>query len=107
VVLRCSRMGAVEEHEAPWMIAGGLTRDALPGALAEIQKDITGWLARDGNDRLRAWLLEQLPDPLDIIRATGESRRRHGAADAWETETAGYSSALAHGLSCAEPDHPR
>lgn len=81
VVLRCTRTGGVEEGVAPWFVAGKLTRDDLPKRLAEIQADLDGWLARDGNGALRAWLLEPLPDPLEVIRAINEPRRR-GAA--WE-----------------------
>jgi hypothetical protein len=99
VVLRCSKMGAVEEGEAPWVVATGLTRDGLPAALAELQSDLNGWLQREGNERLRDWVLEQLPDPLDVIRATGESRRRHGTHEQdWASDT-DVLPALAHGLS--------
>jgi hypothetical protein len=108
VVLRCSKMGAVEDGEAPWIIADGLTRDRLPAALAEIQADITAWLARESNQRLRDWLLEQLPDPLDVIRASGESRRRHGTHEAtWEEEAEAFPAAIAHGLTTAEPTGQR
>lgn len=84
VVLRCTRTGGVEEGVAPWFVAGKLTRDDLPKLLAEIQADLDGWLAREEYRALRSWLLEHLPDPLDVIRAIGEPRRRHSAHDAWE-----------------------
>ena len=84
IVLRCSRAGAVEPDEAPWVICGGLTRDQLPLMLAEIQTDVTGWLADGSRQALRAWLLEQLPDPLDVIRATNETRRRTSPEAEWE-----------------------
>lgn len=84
IVLRCSRAGAVEPDEDPWVICGGLTRDQIPQMLAEIQNDVTGWLADDSRQALQTWLLEQLPDPLDVIRATNETRRRGAPEADWE-----------------------
>jgi hypothetical protein len=84
IVLRCSRAGAVEPDEDPWVISSGLTRDQIPPMLAEIQSDVAGWLAADSRQKLRAWLLQQLPDPLDVIRATNETRRRSSPEAEWE-----------------------
>jgi hypothetical protein len=83
IVLRCSRAGAVEAHEDPWVIGTGLTREQLPHVLAEIQGDLDAWLEDETRQELRAWLLEQLPDPLDVIRATNETRRRSAAEGDW------------------------
>jgi hypothetical protein len=76
IVLRCTRAGAVEAEERPWVVASGLMRDALAPALAEIQADLDAWLDADGRQGLRPWLMQELPDPLDVIRAFGETRRR-------------------------------
>jgi hypothetical protein len=66
------------------VIGNGLTRDQLPQVLAEIQADVAAWLGEERRHALRAWLLEQLPDPLDVIRATNETRRRSAAEPEWE-----------------------
>jgi hypothetical protein len=87
IVLRCSRGGAVEEHEDPWMIANGLTRDLLPKVLAEIQADVTTWLDQENRHSLRDWILQVLPDPLEVIRATNETRRRAVPEADWDTAT--------------------
>lgn len=84
IVLRCSRSGAVEANEEPWVIGSGLTRDQLPQVLAEIQGDLDAWLEDEKRHALRAWLLEQLPDPLDVIRATSETRRRSVPENDWD-----------------------
>jgi hypothetical protein len=84
IVLRCSRAGAVEEQEDPWMIANGLTRDLLPKVLAEIQADVMAWLEAESRRALREWIHQVLPDPLDVIRATNETRRRGGGDAEWE-----------------------
>lgn len=103
IVLRCSRSGAVETQEDPWIIASGLSRDQLPPALADIQNNLTEWLAHDGRSGLRSWLLEQLPDPLDVIRACGETRRRAPVIDdGWEPDAA-FLPALATELGAGMP----
>jgi len=84
VVLRCTRAGAVEASEDPWVIGSRLTRDQLPQVLAEIQGDLNTWLDDERRHALRAWLLEHLPDPLDVIRATNETRRRSAPEPDWE-----------------------
>lgn len=94
VVLRCSRAGAVEGDEEPWVIASGLTREQLPQFLAEIQGDVAAWLGRDERRALRAWLLEQLPDPIDVIRASNETRRRAPAESEWDTNGAFFPSLI-------------
>jgi hypothetical protein len=102
IVLRCSRAGAVEAGEDPWVIASGLTRDQLPQVLAEIQGDLSTWLEDEKRSELRAWLLEQLPDPLDVIRAASETRRRASADTDWESAGPFYPS-LIHELSPERP----
>lgn len=84
IVLRCSRSGAVEATEAPWVIGNGLTREQLPLILAEIQHDLHGWLEDEQRHDLREWLLQLLPDPLDVIRASNETRRRVSTEPEWE-----------------------
>jgi hypothetical protein len=88
IVLRCSRAGAVEADEAPWVIGNGLTREQLPQILAEIQADLNGWLDHDERRELREWLLQQLPDPLDVIRASNETRRRPSSDADWDSSSA-------------------
>jgi hypothetical protein len=88
IVLRCSRAGAVEAGEEPWVIGSGLTREQLPQMLAEIQGDLNAWLDDEKRHELRAWLLEQLPDPLDVIRASNETRRRTPAEPEWDSSGA-------------------
>lgn len=78
IVLRCTRAGAVEAEERPWVVATGLVREALPQVLAEIQGDLETWLDSADRAGLREWLMQELPDPLDVIRAFGETRRRGG-----------------------------
>ncbi len=98
IVLRCTRSGAVEENEDPWIIADGLTRDRLPAALSDIQNNLTDWLGDARHQALRAWLLERLPDPLDVIRASGETRRKSAVHDdPWEADGA-FLPSLAHEL---------
>jgi hypothetical protein len=88
IVLRCNRSGAVEENEEPWIVSSGLSRDQLPSTLTDIQTNLGEWLAHDDRRALRAWLLERLPDPLDVIRACGETRRRTAVTeDVWEPDT--------------------
>ncbi len=102
IVLRCNRSGAVEAGEEPWIISSGLTRDQLPAALNEIQNNLTGWLAQEDRAALKVWLLEHLPDPLDVIRACGETRRRSSIADdAWESDTS-FAPVLAHEIATAD-----
>jgi hypothetical protein len=87
IVIRCNRSGAVEPGEEPWTISSGLTRDELPDALSQIQANLDSWLEDEDRLALKAWLLEVLPDPLDVIRACGETRRRSPASeDAWDSD---------------------
>jgi hypothetical protein len=102
IVLRCSRAGAVEANEDPWIIGNGMTRDQLPLMLAEIQGDVAAWLADERRHALRAWLLEQLPDPLDVIRATNETRRRSVPEQEWEPGASFFPS-LIHELTPERP----
>lgn len=102
IVLRCTRSGAVEENEDPWIIADSLTRDRLPAALSDIQNNLSDWLADDRHQALRGWLLERLPDPLDVIRASGETRRKSAVHDdPWESDS-GFLPSLAHDLATSD-----
>jgi len=94
IVLRCSRAGAVEAGEDPWVIGSGLTREQLPQVLAEIQGDLGAWLEDEKRHKLRVWLLEQLPDPLDVIRASSETRRRSTPENDWDTAGAFFPSLI-------------
>jgi hypothetical protein len=107
IVLRCNRSGAVEAGEDPWIVSSGLTRDQLPASLADIQNNLSEWLAHEDRQALKAWLLEMLPDPLDVIRACGETRRRGPVTDdAWEPDDQ-LIPVLAHELAAAEmPECP-
>lgn len=104
IVLRCTRAGAVEADAQPWVIGSGLTRDEVPARLAEIQDDLPGWLAKDGRQGLHRWLMEQLPDPLDVMRACGETRRRtNGTGAAWDA-TDDFISAMSPDLAVVDID---
>ncbi|MCC6793391.1 MAG: hypothetical protein IT336_17030 [Thermomicrobiales bacterium] len=94
IVLRCSRSGAVEADEAPWVIGNGLTREQLPQMLAEIQGDLHAWLDDVQRHDLRDWLLQHLPDPLDVIRASNETRRRSPAEPEWDSASAFFPSLM-------------
>jgi hypothetical protein len=94
IVLRCSRSGAIEDGEQPWVIGSGLTREQLPQILAEIQADLNAWLDAPERHELRDWLLQQLPDPLDVIRASNETRRRAPVEPEWEAAGAFFPSLI-------------
>jgi hypothetical protein len=63
VVYRCSPGGLADTTERPWVGPGGITRENLPLAMAEIRADVGAWLAEEPCRELRSWLLAPAAAP--------------------------------------------
>ena len=60
-VQRCLSNGSPDPDERAWISESLLSREQLADVSRTVRSDIGAWLAEDSHDRLRSWLMADVP----------------------------------------------